>query len=262
MEWPATATTAASGRNRELLLGQWPAGCKARSRADAAAGCHNPFFVSEEKATGLPVELVVNQKEHLDHDAGPHGRQRRTENQRAPDAGVPPLDPQRIAGGRRGAGGRVCGPLHCRRLSLSGRWCPRRGPAAGRMLPRCGQGRQTRQRPDRDRHRARSHLGGGHGGWRPVSGQPGHRHAQRDLQHQPVGRGPRSAAVSCGAHERGIRQRPAEGHGRAAGRGAVSAHGRFAGQRAAHHPQPLRQLCGSTGVPRRLHPLLRGAGGG
>ena len=31
---------------------------------------------------------------------------------------------------------------------------------------------------------------------------------------------------------------------------------------AAHHPQPLRQLCGSTGVPRRLHPLLRGAGGG
>ena len=35
-----------------------------------------------------------------------------------------------------------------------------------------------------------------------------------------------------------------------------------AGQRAAHHPQPLRQLCGGTGVPRRLHPLLRGAGRG
>ena len=43
--------------------------------------------------------------------------------------------------------------------------------------------------------------------------------------------------------------------------GAVPAHGGFAGQRAAHHPQPLRQLCGGTGIPRRLHPLLRGAGG-
>jgi hypothetical protein len=31
----------------------------------------------------------------------------------------------------------------CRRLSLPGWWCPCRGPAAGRMLPRCGQGRQT-----------------------------------------------------------------------------------------------------------------------
>ena len=37
----ATATTAACGRNREELLGPWPAGCKARSRAVAAAGCHN-----------------------------------------------------------------------------------------------------------------------------------------------------------------------------------------------------------------------------
>ena len=37
----ATATTAACGRSREELLGPWPAGCKARSRAVAAAGCHN-----------------------------------------------------------------------------------------------------------------------------------------------------------------------------------------------------------------------------
>lgn len=59
MEWPATATTAASGRNRELLLGQWPVGCKARSRADAAAGCHNPFFVSEEKAPRWPAGNVL-----------------------------------------------------------------------------------------------------------------------------------------------------------------------------------------------------------
>ena len=64
MEWPATATTAASGRNRELLLGQWPAGCKARSRADAAAGCHNPFFVSEEKATGPRPTLGVSRQQH------------------------------------------------------------------------------------------------------------------------------------------------------------------------------------------------------
>ena len=56
--------TAASGRNRELLLGQWPAGCKARSRADAAAGCHNPFFVSEEKATGTRPTLGVSRQQH------------------------------------------------------------------------------------------------------------------------------------------------------------------------------------------------------
>ena len=37
----ATATTAACGRSREELLGPWPAGCKARSRAVVAAGCHN-----------------------------------------------------------------------------------------------------------------------------------------------------------------------------------------------------------------------------
>nr|DAG91464.1 MAG TPA: hypothetical protein [Herelleviridae sp.] len=38
----ATATTAACGRNREELLGPRPAGCKARSRAEAAAGSRNP----------------------------------------------------------------------------------------------------------------------------------------------------------------------------------------------------------------------------
>ena len=37
----ATATTAACGRSREELLGPWPAGCKARSRAVADAGGHN-----------------------------------------------------------------------------------------------------------------------------------------------------------------------------------------------------------------------------
>ena len=38
----ATTTTAACGRNREELLGPWPAGCKAHSRAVAYAGSHNP----------------------------------------------------------------------------------------------------------------------------------------------------------------------------------------------------------------------------
>ena len=37
----AAEATAACGGNREELLGPWPAGCKARSRAVAAAGCHN-----------------------------------------------------------------------------------------------------------------------------------------------------------------------------------------------------------------------------
>ena len=41
-EKSATATTAASGGNREELLGQRPAGCKARSRAAADAGSRNP----------------------------------------------------------------------------------------------------------------------------------------------------------------------------------------------------------------------------
>ena len=57
MEWPATAVTAACGGNRKLLLGQRPAGCKARSRADASAGCRNPYFASEENCPRLPVGL-------------------------------------------------------------------------------------------------------------------------------------------------------------------------------------------------------------
>ena len=111
------------------------------------------------------------------------------------------------------------------------------------MLPCGGEGRQARQRSGGDRHRARGDLGHRHGRGRPVSGGSGHGHAQRDLQHQPFGRGPRGAALPRGKDERGIRQRTAEGDGRAAGGGAVPAHSRFAGRRAAHHPQPLHQLC-------------------
>ena len=38
----ATTTTAASGGNRELLLGQRPAECKTRFRGEAYAGSRNP----------------------------------------------------------------------------------------------------------------------------------------------------------------------------------------------------------------------------
>ena len=38
----ATTTTAASGGNREELLGQRPARCECRPRHDADAGCRNP----------------------------------------------------------------------------------------------------------------------------------------------------------------------------------------------------------------------------
>ena len=38
----ATATSAASGRNREELLGQRPAGCECRPRHEADAGSRNP----------------------------------------------------------------------------------------------------------------------------------------------------------------------------------------------------------------------------
>ncbi len=51
MEWPATATTAASGGNRKLLLGQRPAGCECRSKARSIRWVPQPVLVSEEKAT-------------------------------------------------------------------------------------------------------------------------------------------------------------------------------------------------------------------
>ena len=38
----ATMTTAASGRNRESLLGPWPARRECRPRHEADAGSHNP----------------------------------------------------------------------------------------------------------------------------------------------------------------------------------------------------------------------------
>ena len=56
MEWPATATTAASGGNRKLLLGQRPAGCECCSMHEASAGCRNPYSCPRRKlpARGLP----------------------------------------------------------------------------------------------------------------------------------------------------------------------------------------------------------------
>ena len=49
MEWPATATTAASGGNRKLLLGQRPAGCECCSMHEASAGCRNPYSCPRRK---------------------------------------------------------------------------------------------------------------------------------------------------------------------------------------------------------------------
>ena len=52
MEWPATTATAASGGNREPLLGPRPARCeRMRSRCWEP----QPVFVSEEKAAGTPT---------------------------------------------------------------------------------------------------------------------------------------------------------------------------------------------------------------
>ena len=45
----ATATTAASGRSREKLLGQRPAGCECCSRHEASAGCRNPNSCPKRK---------------------------------------------------------------------------------------------------------------------------------------------------------------------------------------------------------------------
>ena len=43
----ATATTAASGGNREELLGPRPARCECRPRHEADAGSRNPYRMSE-----------------------------------------------------------------------------------------------------------------------------------------------------------------------------------------------------------------------
>ena len=55
MEWPATATTAACGGNKELLLGQRPAGCECCSRHEADAGCRNPNSCPRRKLLHTPV---------------------------------------------------------------------------------------------------------------------------------------------------------------------------------------------------------------
>ena len=106
------------------------------------------------------------------------------------------------------------------------------------------------------------HLRHRHGLGRAVSRQSGQGHAHRNFQYQPLRRGPRRPALPCGADERGIRQRPAEGDGGAAGRRALPADGRFAGRCAAHHPQPLHQLRRGPGQPRGMRPVVHRAGRG
>ena len=54
----ATATTAASGRNREELLGLRPAGCACRPRHDAAAGSRDPGSFSARLATSARTHIA------------------------------------------------------------------------------------------------------------------------------------------------------------------------------------------------------------
>ncbi len=55
----ATATTAASGRNREELLGLRPAGCACRSRHDAAAGSRDPGSFNPPAPTKKPQRIKI-----------------------------------------------------------------------------------------------------------------------------------------------------------------------------------------------------------
>nr|DAG91456.1 MAG TPA: hypothetical protein [Herelleviridae sp.] len=56
MKMSATATTAASGRNREELLGQRPAGCACRPRHKADAGCRNP---GSDETEDMKMSVVI-----------------------------------------------------------------------------------------------------------------------------------------------------------------------------------------------------------
>ena len=55
----ATATTAASGRNREELLGLRPAGCACRPRHDAAAGSRDPGSFNPPAPTKKPQRIKI-----------------------------------------------------------------------------------------------------------------------------------------------------------------------------------------------------------
>ena len=55
----ATATTAASGRNREELLGLRPAGCACRPRHDAAAGSRDPGSFNPPAPTQKPQRIKI-----------------------------------------------------------------------------------------------------------------------------------------------------------------------------------------------------------
>ena len=73
-----TATTAASGRNREELLGQRPASCERRSRREADAGCRNPSAAAIFNRAALPKALpgcgLCRNISHRDCPAPPQGR--------------------------------------------------------------------------------------------------------------------------------------------------------------------------------------------
>ena len=64
----ATTATAASGRNREQLLGQRPARRKCRPRHDADAGCRNPL----ERGCS-PLTILKKKSKHKKASAAPVG---------------------------------------------------------------------------------------------------------------------------------------------------------------------------------------------
>ena len=58
----ATTTTAACGRNREELLGQWTAGCETRPRVEADTGCHNPQHPARRNRWHFSGSLLVSKE--------------------------------------------------------------------------------------------------------------------------------------------------------------------------------------------------------
>ncbi|PDX84385.1 hypothetical protein CGS59_05440 [Faecalibacterium prausnitzii] len=75
----ATTTTAASGGNREELLGQRPARCECRPRHDADAGCRNPegaARIQNVPAFARFAETFRQSLAHLPIDSAPQQRVR------------------------------------------------------------------------------------------------------------------------------------------------------------------------------------------
>ena len=136
----ATATTAASGRNREELLGQRSVRCERRSRRKADAGCRNPsaaaIFNRAALPKALPCSLPCRNISRRDCPAPPQGKPA------FPTPALPPALPSGQSGAVRRARRALSGtawltPLlrRWKQPRRSGRSrAPRRQPA-GRRCP-------------------------------------------------------------------------------------------------------------------------------